>query len=140
MVYLPVFTEGALLAAGDLHGLMGDGEIGYSGLETDGRVTLKVELVKGAALAGPMVINRGRLIVVASDDTLDAALVTASLRMCDFLVQRGGLPAADAVRLLTLLGDAGICQAVNPQKTAKLSIPVREFAALGLDHSCGISL
>ena len=56
------------------------------------------------------------------------------------LLDRDAGKAADAIRLLTLLGDAGICHTMNPQKTAKLSIPVCEFAALGLDHSCEISL
>ena len=41
-VYLPVNTEGALLAMGDLHAVMGDGEVGVCGVETAGRVTVKV--------------------------------------------------------------------------------------------------
>lgn len=44
---LPVNVPGALLALGDLHAAMGDGEIGVSGVEVAGEVTVTVQIIKG---------------------------------------------------------------------------------------------
>jgi len=41
-LYLPVFVEGALFGLGDLHALMGDGEIGVSGVEVAGKVVVEL--------------------------------------------------------------------------------------------------
>ena len=43
---LPVNVPGALLALGDLHAAMGDGEIGVSGVEVAGEVTVTVQIIK----------------------------------------------------------------------------------------------
>ena len=40
-LYLPVTAPGALLAMGDLHAIMGDGEVGNCGVEIGGRVTVR---------------------------------------------------------------------------------------------------
>lgn len=124
ILYLPVFVDGALLAVGDLHGIMGDGEIGYSGLETNGKVNLRVDVVKSFPLDEPIVLYNRQFILLSSAETLDAAAEQASLAMHDFLYQNGTLASEDIVRLLTLMGDLGICQAVNPMKTIKLSVPI----------------
>ena len=44
---LPVNVPGALLALGDLHAAMGDGEIGVSGVEVAGEVTVTVQIIRG---------------------------------------------------------------------------------------------
>jgi len=44
-VYMPVNVDGALLAIGDLHALMGDGECMICGLESAGEVTVRVSVV-----------------------------------------------------------------------------------------------
>ena len=41
-LYLPVQVDGALLAAGDLHAAMGDGEVAVTGVEVAGAVTLQI--------------------------------------------------------------------------------------------------
>jgi Acetamidase/Formamidase family. len=45
-LYLPVFVDGALFALGDLHAVMGDGEIGVSGVEVSGAVTVGLRVLK----------------------------------------------------------------------------------------------
>jgi len=45
-LYLPVFVDGALFALGDLHAVMGDGEIGVSGIEVSGTVTVGLRVLK----------------------------------------------------------------------------------------------
>lgn len=46
VLYLPVNVPGALLAMGDLHAIMGEGECGNCGVEIGGRVTVRVSLLK----------------------------------------------------------------------------------------------
>ncbi len=41
-LYLPVYVPGALLSMGDLHAVMGDGEVCGCGLEIEGMVTVRV--------------------------------------------------------------------------------------------------
>ena len=48
---LPVNVPGALLALGDLHAAMGDGEIGVSGVEVAGEVTVTVQIIKRKEMA-----------------------------------------------------------------------------------------
>jgi amidase len=40
-VFFPINVTGALFALGDLHAVMGDGEVGVSGIEIGGTVTVK---------------------------------------------------------------------------------------------------
>jgi amidase len=46
-LYLPVFVEGALFAAGDMHAVQADGELCVSSAEVAGEVLLKFNLIKG---------------------------------------------------------------------------------------------
>jgi len=50
---LPVAVPGALFSVGDAHAAQGDGEVAGTGIETDATVTLRFDLVKGRAVAGP---------------------------------------------------------------------------------------
>ncbi len=56
-LYLPVNVEGALLAMGDLHALMSDGEVLICGLEIPGEVEVTVEVVKDANLPVPVLVT-----------------------------------------------------------------------------------
>ncbi len=46
-VYLPVRQPGGMLAIGDMHASMGDGEVCFTGVEIAGEVTIRVGLLKG---------------------------------------------------------------------------------------------
>lgn len=124
VLYLPVFTDGALLSLGDLHGLMGDGELGDSGLETYGTVQLKVEVLKDIKIENPIVIVDERLYQIAASENLDDAINIATNNLADILVKNENIKDTDAIRLLTMVGVIGICQVVNPKKTVKLSVPI----------------
>ena len=52
-VHLPVHVAGALLAIGDIHASMGDGEVSGTGIEIAGEVTVRVDLEPGAAPRDP---------------------------------------------------------------------------------------
>ena len=52
-LYLPVFQPGGLLAMGDVHAVMGDGEVCVSGCEVSSRITVALDLIKVIRSAGP---------------------------------------------------------------------------------------
>ncbi len=60
-VYLPVRQPGGMLAIGDMHACMGDGEVSGTGVEIDGEVVIRVGLHKGAQGIWP-VTELGRLL------------------------------------------------------------------------------
>ncbi len=64
-LFLPVNVPGALLALGDLHAAMGDGEVGSAGLEVNGWVTLRVGLIKQTPLPLPLV-DTGEVVATIS--------------------------------------------------------------------------
>ena len=80
VVYLPVFHPGALLALGDVHAAMGDGEVMGSGAEIAAEVTVKVEVLKQAC-AGPWVTDQDQLYALASAKTMEEALKRCCQKM-----------------------------------------------------------
>ena len=122
ILYLPVNVEGGLLALGDLHSVMGDGEVAVSGAETAGKVKLKVDLVKDKKLPLPFLESDDRVITIASAKTLDQAVKDATNNMVDYLVENHKFDFEEASMLLSLIGDARICQVVDPLKTARFEL------------------
>ncbi|MCL2362247.1 MAG: acetamidase/formamidase family protein [Defluviitaleaceae bacterium] len=122
-VLLPVNIPGALLAMGDLHAVMADGEIGVSGLEVEGAVTVTVDVVKGKCLPLPMITNDYHVMTLASHEDLDIAVEIATANMMEYLTKEKGLTPHDATMLISLAGDVRICQVVDPKKTARVELP-----------------
>ena len=125
-LFLPVNVPGALLAIGDLHAAMGDGEIGVSGLEVAGRVTVTVDVLKGANMPTPMLRNASHIMTLASHEDLDIAVDMATENMVKYLMAERDLTLADATMLISLTGDVRICQVVDPKKTIRVEIAIGE--------------
>ena len=130
-LYLPVNVEGALLAMGDLHAVMGDGEVCVCGAEIAGEVTVRVSVIKGQPLPLPFLASGGYAMAIFSAEGLGAAAEGATLRMRDFLLGQVGLPAHEAGMLLSLAGDLRICQAVDPNKTCRMELPMDVLDSCG---------
>ncbi len=123
VIYLPVWVDGGMLAAGDLHAVMGDGEVCVSGAEVAGEVQLNVGLVKDLELPTPLVENDQVLAVIYSHESLDEA-VTRSVEIMEELIgSRTGLHTAEIAMLLSAGGRLSISQVVDPLKTARCEIP-----------------
>ena len=134
-VYLPVNVPGGLLALGDLHAVMADGEIGVTGLEVAGEVVATIHLIKAATFAHPtaalpIISNESHIMTVASHEDLDVAVEMAVENMVK-LLEKQGFNAYDATMLISLAGDVRICQVVDPKKTVRVALP-REFANVPL--------
>ena len=130
-LYLPVNVEGALLAMGDLHAVMGDGEVCVCGAEIAGEVTVRVSVIKGQPLPLPFLADDHHAMAIYSAEGLDAAAQGATLRMRDFLTGYAGMAAHEAGMLLSLAGDLRICQAVDPNKTCRMELPMDVLHSLG---------
>ena len=124
-VMLPVNVPGALLAIGDLHAVMADGEIGVTGVEVGGSVTVTVDVIKNKPLPLPMIWNENYVMTLASDEDLDKAVDMAVANMVNYLSKFEGLAVEDAVMLCSLAADVRICQVVDPKKTARVEFPRR---------------
>ena len=122
-LYFPVFAEGALFALGDLHAAMGDGEIGVSGIEVPGKVTVTLDVVKSTPLRHPVVVNEEGVAFIVSAPTLDEAVKTAVEEAIDFLHQHTELPLAELTMLMSATGEAQISQVVDPLMTARFFVP-----------------
>lgn len=123
-LYLPVNVDGALLAIGDLHAVMGDGEVAVCGVEIAGEVTVKVTVLKDFGIPLPMLIDEKRIMTIASAKTLDEASVMATEHMHKFLTDIVGMDLNEAVMLLSAIGDLRICQIVDPLMTVRMELPL----------------
>ncbi len=132
-LYLPVNVDGALLAMGDLHAVMGDGEVCVCGAEIAGEVTVKVSVVKGRPLPLPFLADEKDAMSIYSSPSLDTAARGATLAMRSFLTDRVGMEDYEAGMLLSLMGDLSICQAVDPNKTCRMELPVYLIEKMGYE-------
>jgi len=122
-LYLPIFHEGALLAMGDVHAAMGDGEIMVSGIEIPAKITVKVEIVKGTVITSPMLEDGLNCYTIASHESLEEAIYQATLTMTEILMNKLGLSFNEAGMLLSACGNLEICQVVDPKRTVRMAVP-----------------
>nr|WP_321501151.1 acetamidase/formamidase family protein [uncultured Dethiosulfovibrio sp.] len=131
-IYLPVRQKGALLALGDCHAVMGDGEVCCSGCEIDATVTLRLDVIKGASLPWPLVETSQVISLVVSGDDLNDATEEAT-REGVAMIQRGkGLSWEESYMLSSLVMDLEICQLVDPKKTVRATFQRTFMTAKGL--------
>lgn len=129
-ILFPVAAEGGLLAMGDLHALMGDGEVFSYGLETAGEVTVRVEVIKGAVkamnLRQPTLYQDGKIMTIASAKTMEDATRLALEAMYELLLA-DGWDRTEAGMLMSLKCDLAICQIVDPQITVRAMLDENFF-------------
>lgn len=138
VLYLPVNAPGALLSLGDLHAKMGDGEVMICGLETAGKVTLRISVIKQTKQNSPAFWNvlpflaeGEEVMTIQSEETLDQASREAAGKMEQFLCEAAEINDVDAGMLLSLLGNLTVCQIVNPKKTVRCEFPLSVLETYG---------
>ena len=124
ILYLKVNVDGALLSIGDLHALMGDGEIGVSGIEIAGSVKVKVDVIKNIDLPSPFLVSEDKFMTISSDKNLMKSCEISSKNMYNFLVNELKIEKEEAVFILTSIGDLKICQIVDPLVTTRMELPL----------------
>jgi len=118
VLYLPVNVPGALLALGDVHALMGDGEITGTALETSADVTVRIAVLPGKErhLELPHVDHGHWIGVVGclAGTGIEGNLQAAMLEMHRRLLDEYGLDPADAYQLLGATARVRVNQCVAP--------------------------
>lgn len=133
-LYFPVATEGALFGCGDMHAVMGDGEVSVSGAEIAGHVTARLTALHDRTLGNPVLENADSFITIASAPTFDEAADTAVHDMVSILGQRlTGISTEDLVMLLSLVGNVQVCQIVDPMRTARFVVPKKVISHYGFN-------
>lgn len=122
VLYLPVNIKGALLSLGDLHAVMGDGEVGICGAEVSGEVILKAR-AENSDIPTPCVETERHFYFIGSAITLDECERIVLRKAHTFLTRVVRMSAHAAARTMSLLGDLQVCQVVDPLKTMRFSIP-----------------
>lgn len=130
-LYFPVFADGALFGCGDMHAVMGDGEISVSGAEAAGWATVTLTAMPELKLVDPLIENATHFGVIASAETLDAAADRAVHEMLDLICDRTAEDPDKVVMLLSLVGDVQVCQMVDPEKTIRFMVPKYVLDSLG---------
>ena len=83
IIYLPVNDGCARFAIGDLHVCQGNGEAAGIAIESDGEVTLKVDVVDKVNF--PLIRDTKRMIIVGWGEHLDSALTTCVENALNYL-------------------------------------------------------
>ncbi len=122
-VYLPIFVRGAMLAAGDVHALMADGESHLSAVETESVLTLRCDVTDTIRVTHPMVVTQSHVMTVGEGRTLEEAYHIALDDMANLLMDCNGLGFLDAVMLISNAADLKINQIVNPMVGVRAAIP-----------------
>ena len=122
-LYLPVRQKGALLALGDCHAAMGDGEVSMAALEIPADVIIEVNLIKGKASEWPLLETKKEIMVIASGDSVDQAIETATSQAVKLLAKGLEISWEDAYILASLAVNLKISQLVNEKKTVRAAIP-----------------
>lgn len=129
-LYLPVNVSGGMLSMGDLHAVMGDGEVSVCGLEIAGHVTVRVTVEKGQTLPLPFLTNDTHVMAIYSAKTLDEAAEGATFAMHRYLTEQAGMDHHQAMILLSLAADLRICQVVDPLKTCRMELSKEILAGI----------
>jgi amidase len=114
-IYFPVRQPGGMFAVGDMHASMGDGEICGTGVEIEGEVVVRFDLLKGKQATWPVSEREGDWIAhgTSSGDYMEA-LQAATEEAARLLVDRHGFTMEEAFVFLSVACDVGVCQACRP--------------------------
>jgi amidase len=112
-VYLPIAVPGALLAIGDVHARMGDGELNGGGLDIDAEVTVTVSLLQGLGWRWPVIETADAWCTCACAPTLELAIRQATSDMTTVLSRALQMSREEAFILIGAAGDARIGQAAS---------------------------
>jgi amidase len=121
-LYLPVFTEGALFAAGDLHVVQADGELCVSAIEVVGEILLRFNLIKRRKAEWPVLETKDSYAFLACGDTLDEAVKFATEAVVEALMREYSWPFEKAYMFGSLAVDLKINQVVDPKKGVRAAI------------------
>ena len=94
-LYCPVFVSGGLFQLGDIHATMGDAELCGTGIESPAEVTVRLTVVKGAALKMPVLETQDKWYVLGNAKEFPETVDKTCCYMQDLLMSAYGWDATD---------------------------------------------
>jgi len=123
-VHLPVAVEGALLAVGDVHASMGDGEVAGTGVEINAEVQIRVESLFCGSHGWPWIETDDEVVTTGHGPSVQDAINQAVDRLVRLLGERHGLSRTDAFMVVSARGDVHVGQCCGGlDATAYASFP-----------------
>lgn len=133
-LFLPVEVKGALFSIGDPHAAQGDGEVCGTAIESQHKVTLKLDIVKDAKLKMPRFRTPGPIarhldekgydVTTGIGPDLFAGARAAVSGMIDLLTKRHNMSAVEAYMLCSVCADLKISEIVDmPNWVVSLYFP-----------------
>jgi len=129
-VCIPIFQPGGRFVLGDVHAVMGDGEIGGQGLEAAATVTLRVDVEPRPVTDHVYLYRNDRLMVIGSAETVEAAVRDAAVAMMKIIETAGIMDEFNAMKLLGLAGETLFGEHCCPIKTVRVALPLRYVPGL----------
>lgn len=133
VLYFPVAVDGALFGCGDMHAVMGDGEVSVSGAEVAGFATVTLDALPDMGLENPMIATEDEIGVIVSAPTLDEAADAAVHDLVRILSEATGRSKEELTMLLSLVADVRVSQMVDPEKTVRFMMPRTVASSLGFE-------
>lgn len=115
-LYLPVFVEGALFAAGDIHAVQADGELCVSAVEVPGEILLRFSLIEARKPQWPILETRDSYAFLACGEKLDEAAKLATQAAVEAFMREYRWSFETAYMFGSLAIDLRINQVVDPKK------------------------
>ncbi|MEM3700771.1 MAG: acetamidase/formamidase family protein [Candidatus Bathyarchaeia archaeon] len=128
-LYLPIFVEGALFAAGDVHAAQADGELCVSSVEVASEILLKFDVIKGRKPEWPILETKREYALLVCGETLDEAAEFAAEAAVNAFMRKYGWGFEEAYMFGSLAVDLAINQVVDPKKGVRAVIS-KDFVGL----------
>lgn len=131
-LFLPIEVEGALTGVGDVHAVMGDGEMNCSAVEAPAFVTLTFNVRKNLKITNPVLSSPTHFATIATKPTSDEAIRESTREMARHLRERTGLDLEEISMLMTAIGNNEICVACGKEnRTMRFTMPWYALNAYG---------
>ena len=130
-LFLPVFKSGARVWTGDANAAQGDGVVDQTSIETAmEELSVRYDVHKQVALAGPTVETPTHWIVMAFADSLDSALPGCVRTAIEWLSAHADLDRRDAYALCSMAVSFRVTQFADQTGSVYTSIPPRTIHAM----------
>ena len=121
-IHFPVNQRGGMIAMGDAKAVMGDGEVGGTGVGVPINIYAYMEIVKGGRFPRPIIETVTEWQFVGSAETLEQACAIANEDLIAALRRSRDLSWEQAYMLSSLVGHIRISQVVDPLMTVRMAI------------------
>lgn len=116
ILYLPIAVDGALFA-------LGDGEVGGTGIEIAGKVTVTLDVIHDQSIPHPIIETKDAFAFIVSKPTIDEAVQLATQLAIKTIHQSTKLSLHESAMLASIACNAEISQLVDPLLTARFVVP-----------------